>query len=212
MRWIAVLAAAIVVVGAATTAGLTGGQRALAAKASLHPAAHAGFASIPGLTKIASGTWTASLCADLKGSKTRSAQTHRPWYCAQRGRYRDQTWVLRAAARKYGIHHVPLPIPLALARRHPGVSEVSSDVLTLASASVAKRFFPIEAHTAGYSALPQAAINGGIAARIDSPANDGLSEFRFAWIRRAAIVDLNILGSHMTAAEAKRVALRARPS
>lgn len=222
VRWLAGLALAFVVVGTATAAGLMSGQGARAGNPSairrgmtVRPptlGSRAGFASIPGLTRIESSARTASLCATFKGSGIQSAQTHGPWYCAQRGRYRDQLWVLTATVRKYGIHHLPLPIPLTLARRHPGVNAVSSDVLTVASASVARRFFPIETHTAGYTALPRAAINGGIAARIDSLANDGLREFRFAWIRRSSIVDLNILGSNMTVREAKRVALRARPS
>jgi hypothetical protein len=121
-------------------------------------------------------------------------------------------WALTVAVRRYGIHHVPQPIPVALARRHPGPNGVVVDVLRLASASIARRFLPIETHTAGYTALPRAALNGGIAARIDSLANDGLREFRFAWIHRSSIVELNIVGLKMTISQAKRLALRARPS
>lgn len=199
MRWVIGFALAFAVVGAASAAARTSGD-----------GSRPEFTSIRGLTRIGSSAWKASLCANLKGSRIRSAGTRGPWYCAQRGRYREQLWVVNAAVRRYGIHHVPLPIPLTLARRHPGASEVSADVLTLASRSVARRFFPIETHTAGYAALPRAAINGGIAARIASRANDGLREFRFAWIRRASIVDLNILGANMTVSEAKRLALDAR--
>jgi hypothetical protein len=121
-------------------------------------------------------------------------------------------WALTVAVRKYGIHHLPQPIPLALARQHPGPDGVVVDVLKLASPSIARRFLPVEIHIAGYTALPRAAINGGAAARIDSPANDGLREFRFAWISRSSIVELNIVGLKMTIAEARRLALRARPS
>jgi hypothetical protein len=207
MRWIAGLA-----VVTATAAALMGGQGARAGQASPSRASSAGFASIPGFTKIASSAWTASLCAGLKGSGAASAETHAPWYCSQHGRHRQQVWALTVAVRRYGIHHVPQPIPVALARRHPGPNGVVVDVLRLASASIARRFLPIETHTAGYTALPRAALNGGVAARIDSLANDGLREFRFAWIHRSSIVELNIVGLKMTISQAKRLALRARPS
>ncbi len=167
-----------------------------------------GFTSIPGLTKIASSSWKASLCSHFKSQ----AQTPSYWYCTQRGHYGEQVWALTAAVRKYGIHHVPQPIPLTLAGHHPGPAELVIDVLTLASAPVATRFFPIYTHTAGYTALPRAAINGGIAARIDSLANDGLNEFRFAWVSGTSIVDINILGGDMTVNEGQHVALLARPS
>lgn len=212
MRWRTGLAVAIVVVGAVTAATLMWGQSARAGQAPASRASRAGFASLPGFTKIASGAWTASLCAGLKGSGTSSTQTYAPWYCAQRERHRQQVWALTVAVRKYGIHHVPQPIPLALARQHPGPNGVVVDVLRLASASIARRFLPIETHTAGYTALPRAAINGGVAARIDSLANDGLREFRFAWISRSSIVELNIVGLKMTISEARRLALQARPS
>jgi hypothetical protein len=211
MRWFAGVAVAIVVVGAATASVLMWDQGARADQAPPR-ASRGGFASIQGFTKIASGAWTASLCAGFKGSGTSSTQTHAPWYCAQRGRHRQQVWALTVAVRKYGIHHVPQPLPLRLARQHPGPNGVVVDVLRLASASIARRFLPIETHTAGYTALPRAAINGGVAARIDSLANDGLREFRFAWLSRASIVELNILGLKMTISEARRLALRARPS
>jgi hypothetical protein len=194
-----------------TAAGLTVSMRSPGSSGQT-PAtipSHLGFAALPGLTKIASSTWSASLCADSKGT---SQTTPSYWYCAQRGHHSQQVWALTAAVRKYGIHQVPQPVPLTVARRHPGASEVVVDVLTLRSASVARRFFPIDTRTAGYTALPQAAINGGIAGRIDSLANDGLREFRFAWLSGTSVVDVNILGADMTPGQARHVALLARPS
>src|SRR4029077_3430210 len=105
-RFLAVIAIAVAV---GIAVGLTLALRSPAGSSPspASPPSHAGFASIPGLTKIASSAWTTSLCADLKGSGIQSAQTQAPWYCAQRGLYRQQVWALTAAVRKYGIHRVP---------------------------------------------------------------------------------------------------------
>lgn len=205
------MAVAVVVVGAVIAAALWR-ESARAGRAGPSPASQVGFASIPRFTKIASSAWTASLCADLKGSGASSAATRRPWYCAQRGRHSQQVWALTVAVRKYGIHDVPQPIPLALARQHPGPDAVVVDVVRLASASIARRFLPVETQTAGYTAMPRATINGGVAARIDSIADGGLREFRFAWLSRSSTVELDIVGWKMTIGEARRLALRARPA
>jgi hypothetical protein len=107
---------------------------------------------------------------------------------------------------------VPLPIPLALARQHAGPSYVVIDVFTTTSAATAQHYLPIYTHTQGYTALPQAAIDGGLAARIDSPSTDGLREFRFAWASGKAMVEVNIFGARMTVSQAQVVASRAHPS
>ena len=86
------------------------------------------------------------------------------------------------------------------------------DVFTTPSAAVAKHFVPIYAHTEGYKALPAAAINGGIAARIDSLANDGRTEFRFAWASGRSMVEVNIVGARLTLTQARDLARRAGPS
>ena len=172
-----------------------------------HLAPQAGFTSIPGLTMIAASR--PSICSGYKGQP--------PSYCRPGGplfstRGSEQVWALTPAVQKYGTHHVPLPIPLPLARRYPGPSYVVVDVFTTPSTSVAKHFLPIYTHTEGYTALPRTAINGGIAARIDSLANDGLNEFRFAWVSGTSMVEVNILGADLTVGEAQRVAHFAHPS
>jgi len=107
---------------------------------------------------------------------------------------------------------VPLPIPLALARQHAGPSYVVVDVFTTTSAATAEHYLPSYTHTEGYTALPQAAINAGLAGRVDSLANDGLCEFRFAWASGKAMVEVNIFGARMTVSQAQAVASRAHPS
>jgi hypothetical protein len=167
---------------------------------------HTGPTSIPGLTKIAASR--PSICS-YKGQP--------PSFCRPGGalfstRGSEQVWALTAAVKRYGIHRVPLPIPLALARQYAGPSYVVIDVFTTTSAATAQHYLPIYTHTQGYTALPQAAINGGLAARIDSPSTDGLREFRFAWASGKAMVEVNIFGARMTVSQAQAVASRVHPA
>ncbi len=205
-RW---LVAIVILLVAGVAVGLTLALSSSGGSGQATPglSSHLGFSRIPALTRIASGP--ASLCSGFKSEP--------PSYCSQGGpglfvRGSEQVWALTAAVETYGMRHVPQPIPLRLARQHPGPAEVVVDVLTLANASVANRYMPLYAHTEGYTALPTAGINSGIAARIDSLANDGLSEVRFAWVGGRSIVEVNILGADLTVGEAQRVAHLARPS
>lgn len=187
----------LVSIGSPAT-GLSGGQ--------VSATTHTGPTSIPGLTKIAASR--PSICSD-KGQP--------PSLCEPGGalfstRGREQVWALTPAVRSYGIHHVPLPIPLQLARHYPGPSYVVIDVFRTPSAATAQHYLPSYTHTAGYTALPQAAINGGRAARIDSLSTDGLREFRFAWASGHSIVEVNILGAGMTVSQARGAASRVHPS
>lgn len=76
---------------------------------------------------------------------------------------------------------------------------------------MAKRYSSVLAHTAEYTALPGAAINNGIAAKISSLANNGRAEFRFAWTSGRSMVEVNIIGAGLTLREAQAVARRALP-
>ena len=174
---------------------------------SANPLSHARPTAIPGLTKIAASR--PSICSGYKGQP--------PPFCRPGGalvstRGREQVWALTPAVRRYGIHHLPLPIPLPLARHYPGPSEVVIDVFTAPSAATAQHYLPSYTHTEGYAALPQATVNSGLAARIDSPSNDGLREFRFAWTSGNSMVEVNILGAGMTVSQAQGVASRVHPS
>ncbi len=149
-----------------------------------------GFTSIPHLTKI-SESHGFSICAAYKGTSV-------PVYCQPGGRLRyvrgfEQVWEPRPATQL-------------------GPSQVVVDVFGTASDGLAKRFMRIYAHTEGYTALPAAAINGGIAAKIDSLANNGRAEFRFAWTSSRLMVEVNIIGARLTLSQAQDIARRALPS
>ena len=202
------LVAAAIVAGLGAALGVTlalgvpGGSGQAPASLLSHP----GPTSIPGLTKIAASR--PSICS-YKGQP--------PSFCRPGGalfstRGREQVWALTPAVRRYGIHHVPLPIPLPLARQYPGPSYVVIDVFTTPSAATAQHYLPSYTQTEGYTALPQATVNNGLAGRIDSPSNDGLREFRFAWASRNSMVEVNILGAGMTVSQARGVASRVHPS
>jgi hypothetical protein len=149
-----------------------------------------GFISIPGLTKI-SESHGFRLCAGYKG-------TSLPAYCEPGGRLRSTR----------GFEQVWEPRPAA----QPGPSQVVVDVFKTKSDAVAKHFMPIYAHTEGYTAMPEAAINSGIAAKIDSLGNNGRTEFRFAWTSGRLMVEVNVIGPKLTPSRARDVARRALPS
>ena len=151
-----------------------------------------GFTSIPNLRKISESRGL-SICSGFKGTSV-------PAYCRPGGalhstRGFEQVWEPKSGTRRSG---------------EP--SQVVIDVLRTPSAAVAKHYSVVYAHTAGYTALPGAAINNGLAARINSHANDGRTEFRFAWTSGRSMVELNIIGAGLTLREAQAVARRARPT
>jgi hypothetical protein len=168
---------------------------------------HTGLTSIPGLTKIAASR--PSICSGYKGQPPSFCRPGRALFST---RGTEQVWALTPAVRRYGIHHLPLPIPFPLARHYPGPSYVVIDVFTTPSAATAQHYLPIYTHTEGYTALPQATVNSGLAARIHSPSTDGLREFRFAWTSGSTMVEVNILGAGMNVSQARGVASRVHPS
>jgi len=150
-----------------------------------------GFRSIPRMKKVSESSFR--FCHGFKGRAV-------PAYC--------QTGDALHSA--FDFEHVWEP--RAGRARNGEPSEVVVDVILTTSAAAARRYSPLDARTAGYTALPRAAINNGIAARIDSAANDGQTEFRFAWPNGASMVEVNIVGPGLTLRAARNVARRAAPA
>lgn len=171
----------------------------------------AGISSISGMSEVISGSipW----CADVKG-------TSLPEYCSLPGATGglEQGWVQTAAISAYGTLNdgLSLPIPLAFAEQHSGPAEVFVEVVTLATRDEANRLLSdpdyIGSWDPNYTALPKDAINDGVAFKIDSPANDGLTEFRFAWVGDSSVVEVNVLGANLNASDAQAVARLATPA
>lgn len=169
----------------------------------------AGFSAITGMSKIISGSLP--VCSE-KGSEPL------PSHCAMKATGGvDQGWVLTPATTHFGAlgHGLKLPIPLAFAKAHPGPAEVFDRVLTLPTQSEAEVLLKspdyVGSSDKGYVAMPSAAFDGGVAARIDSEANGGLSEYRFDWVRGTSILEVNVLGSGLSVGQAKQVATSAVP-
>lgn len=187
--------AALIAAGVAAFAGCGGTAAVVTDPAPAAPAApKSGFTSIPNLKKI-SESRAFSICSGFKGFKGTSV----PAYCRPGGGLRsargfEQVWEPKSGTRRSG---------------EP--SQVVVDVYRTPSAVVAKHYSAVYAHTAGYTSLPGAAINNGIAAKIISPSNDGQAEFRFAWASGRSMVEVNIIGAGLTLSEAQAVARRALP-
>lgn len=149
-----------------------------------------GFRSIPHMKEISESDFR--FCKGFKG-------TSPPSYCQTGGALNSavdiqQVWKPRTGRAKSG---------------QP--SQVVVDVIMAPTAAVAKHYSPVYAHTASYTTLPTAAINGGIAGKVDSAANDGQTEFRFAWTSGSSMIEVNIVGPGLTLREATDVARRAVP-
>ena len=189
----AILGAALVSAGVYVIAGCGGTAGVVTDSAAVPP--QRGFTSIPNLRKI-SESRSFSTCSGFKGFNGTAV----PAYCRPGGslhstRGFEQVWEPKSAPPKSG---------------EP--SQVVVDVFRTPSVAVAEHYSVVYAHTAGYAALPGAAINNGIAGRINSLANNGRTEFRFAWTSGRSMVEVNIIGAELTLRQARAVARRARPT
>jgi hypothetical protein len=172
----------------------------------------AGIVSIPGMTQIMGGSTPFVLS---KGSS-------KPSYSSLDARGgATQAWVDSAAIAKYGPPKsgkkgLQLPIPLAFARTHPGPCEVFVRILSFGSpqgATSALREPELTgAYPPAYTPVDAGAVGGGLLGSVSSPANDGLSEFRFHWVVGSTWIEVNVLGDRMNVHQARSVALRVRLS
>jgi hypothetical protein len=108
-------------------------------------------------------------------------------------------------------YHRPAPLRASASR----AAVVSDEVLTLATRSQAELLlrtpdFTGSWDTVDYTSLPEAAINGGIAGRIE-PGFDG-PETRFMWVSGTSIVEVNVSGVNLTPVQAQQIARLARPA
>jgi hypothetical protein len=165
-----------------------------------------GISRIPGMTRIIS-SGVGSICS-FKGTGPL------PGWCSvvklRRGWF--EQWILTSAVQRFGRRDM---VPLDFARGHPGPAEVSDQVLALGSPSHADLLlstpdFTGSWDTGRYMLLPAAAVNGGIAGRIN-PGPDGQDYIRFIWASGANLVEVNVIGVHLTVDEAQRIASLARP-
>jgi hypothetical protein len=170
-----------------------------------------GISSIPGMSEVMSNSPT--LCSGSMGTSTAG-------YCSGAGgdQVSFEGWVSNAAVTAYGPLNggLPLPVPLAFAQAHPGPVEAFVSVVNAGSQDEANRLLDdpdfIGSWDPNYTPLPADALNGGVAFRIDSLSNDGLSEYRFAWVGETSVVEVNVLGTDMSVSAAQAVASRAEPS
>jgi hypothetical protein len=168
----------------------------------------AGISSIPGMTKVVSGSFPAC--------QSRGAP---PSYCNLVGSTTglEETWVSTAAINAFGTlnHGLPLPLPSTFTGQHPGPAQVSVMVVSLATEGDATSLLNNPDYTGSwdpnYIALPSASVNGGVAARLVGPALDGQIELRFIWVSGTSVVQVNVLGAHLTVAQAQAVANLAQP-
>ncbi len=169
-----------------------------------------GFTAIRGMTQIISGRIPLWVFKDGAG----------PYSASHVGFFGSlqQGFVLSSAIRKFGRlnHGLPLPLPMGFASAHPGPAEVFDLVWAFSdqSAAVALLHDPVfmNSEVSGMTALRSAAINDGLAWSIDSAANGGMREFRFAWVRGGHLIEVNIVGAKLTVDEARSVASRAGAS
>lgn len=171
------------------------------------PAQH-GISRVPAMTRIISSSAGQSVCSGFKGMGPRPAWCHaaklrKGWF---------EQWILTSAVRRYGRRDT---VPLLFAHQHPGPAVVSDQVLTLATGSQAELLlrtpdFTGAWDTADYTSLPESAINGGVAGRIE-PGFDG-PEIRFMWVCGTSVVEVNVSGVNLTHGEAQQIARLARPA
>lgn len=165
--------------------------------------APAGLASIPGLTKISSD---AGGLAPFKGKGAGTSIAPECTYAAVGGI--GQVWVSNAAVEKYATAAtVPLPIPFDLAAKHPGPVEVTLDVLTFRDASTARALLNNPTYVnSEWTRLPDVSVAGGFVYKVYSAANGGLDEFLVQRVVDNSWMEVSVLGTQLTAAEAVPIA------
>jgi len=127
----------------------------------------------------------------------------------------QQGFVLTAAIGRFGHLNagLQLPLPLAFASVHPGPAEVFDVVWAFSNPAAPSKLLHdpefMNSTVMGMHAIRAFSIRGGLAWSIDSAANGGMQEYRFAWVRNDLLTEVNIVGYRLSAAEARAVALRA---
>lgn len=167
---------------------------------------------IPGMTRVNSSSVGTSVCSGMKGT------SFPPWCTTlklRRGRY--EAWILTTAYARGSRYKVSA----AFARAHPGPVIVTDQRLRLASAQQAEQLLREPDFNQSYAGLPVPAVNGGVARLIGGArSNSGFyfagsrtpaREFEFFWASGATVVNVNVVGARLTAAEAQQIALLARP-
>ena len=124
----------------------------------------------------------------------------------------EQSWVTSDVSNTYGIgQNLILPVPLSFAQMHPGPIELTVRVLSFSNPSSPNQLLSSKFYThignPGVILLNAGSINGGIALRIDSNSNDGLSEYEFQWTSSSAWMNVSIAGYGMSIDSARNLAL-----
>ncbi|HZS30056.1 MAG TPA: hypothetical protein VFA37_02240 [Gaiellaceae bacterium] len=155
------------------------------------------------MTLVHSSGVGSSVCAGMKGEFRVSA-----WCTAAKlrgGRY--QAWILTTAFDQGDRYSVPA----RFARGHPGPAVVTDQWLRLASPRQAQRLLREPDFDKSYTGRPVAAVNGGVARRLPPLAYPDQTEIEFYWASGATVVNVNVIGAHLTVGEAQRIARLARP-
>ncbi|HUZ16173.1 MAG TPA: hypothetical protein VMU72_08325 [Gaiellaceae bacterium] len=169
----------------------------------------AGMSDVPGMTRVISVP--APWCS--------AKDTALPTYCTEIAGSAglEEGWVSTPALEAFGLPGQGVPsIPPAFAQSHPGPLEAFIEVVPLASADAANQLLESPDYTGAsdpnFTQQPGDAINGGLALFADAPGLDGLDEYRFVWVGGTSVVEVNVLGSNLTAAEAQGIARLAGPA
>lgn len=166
------------------------------------------IARIPGMTRVISQPFGHTSRVGCPGMWQRG---HRPPGCLTyklRGS-RYEAWILTTAYER-GFR---LEVNTNFARAHPGPVIVTDEWVRLASPAQAKRVLH-DSDITLWPDRPAAAVNGGVARTIDWYSGRALSPdtgIQFAWTSGASVVRVNVYGARLTTAEARQIALLARP-
>jgi hypothetical protein len=108
-----------------------------------------------------------------------------------------------------------LNVSAEFARAHPGPVIVTDRSLRLASAQQAERLVRAPDFNDSYTGRSAQAVNGGVARSIKGFYFDGTRsparEIEFFWNSGPTVVNVNVVGARLTAAEAQQIALLAHP-
>jgi hypothetical protein len=178
---------------------------------SAHPElpAPAGIISIPGLTKISSDAGGVASFKGIGGTPPKANCT----YTAVGGV--GQFWVLSAAIEQYGsAANVPLPVPMSLVSKHPGPAEVNVTVLVFRDNASAQALLnnPTYNSNSEWTRLPDVSIPNGFVIKTYSVANDGPTGFIVQRAIGKTWIEVGVIGAHLTAADAVRVANSVTPT
>jgi hypothetical protein len=163
------------------------------------------FQSIRHMTQIISGNVPFSTSKDSAGSSANLGFTGSL----------QQGFVLTSAVKRYGglDAGLQLPLPLSFARKHPGPAEIFDYVWAFSTTSVPIGLLHnqtfLDSSVSEDSRLRSGAIGAGMAWRIDSAANGGMGEFRFAWTKGSELIEVNVVGWNLSLSEARAIASRA---